>query len=94
MNVDLSIDAGIARVTINRPERMNAVDLETAARLEEIWRGLEADPSLRCVVLTGAGEKAFSAGADMKAAGSVKSGVEYWADGNPTALVASRFATR
>lgn len=83
MSVELRLENGLARVTINRPERMNAVDAQTSADLEEIWRSLEADPTLRCVVLTGAGEKAFSAGADMKAGGPAKSGLEYWAEGNP-----------
>ena len=83
MSVDLDITGCVARVTINRPERMNAVDLATAARLEAIWQQIEGDPSVRCVVLSGAGEKAFSAGADMKSGDKAKSGVQYWADGNP-----------
>src|SRR5690606_16868725 len=78
----LDLENGVARVTIRRPQRMNAVDAETTARLEEIWVGIEANPSVRCVVITGEGEKAFSAGADMKAAGG-KSGLEYWAEGSP-----------
>ncbi|MFD1881617.1 enoyl-CoA hydratase-related protein [Paracoccus pacificus] len=83
MTVELAIrDGGVARVTIDRPERMNAVDAATEARLEEIWRQIEADADLRVVVLTGAGERAFSAGADMKS-GSGRSGMDYWATLNP-----------
>ncbi len=82
MTAALDVVDGVARVTIQRPQRMNAVDAATTARLEEIWVQIEADPSVRCVVLTGEGEKAFSAGADMKADGG-KSGLEYWASGSP-----------
>jgi enoyl-CoA hydratase/carnithine racemase len=53
-------------LTINRPEAMNAVDPETDAELAEAWQRFDADPALRAAVLTGAGDKAFSAGADLK----------------------------
>jgi enoyl-CoA hydratase/carnithine racemase len=58
---------GIATITLNRPEALNAFNKEV---VEEILRALEdarADENVRVVVLTGAGEKAFSAGADIKA---------------------------
>jgi enoyl-CoA hydratase/carnithine racemase len=57
----------IACVTINRPERLNACDFETYSRLAEIWREFDADPALRVGILTGTGERAFSAGSDVKA---------------------------
>jgi crotonobetainyl-CoA hydratase len=57
---------------------MNAVDSATEHELEQIWSDIEADQSVRCVVLTGSGEKAFSAGADLKSESEL-SGVEYWA---------------
>lgn len=82
MSVLFDVSEYVARVTINRPERMNAVDAETAATLEEIWQKVEADHSIRCAVLTGAGDRAFCAGADLKK-GSGLSGVEYWAKSNP-----------
>ena len=56
-----------ALLTIERPERRNAVDAETAAELLEAFRRFEADESARALVLTGAGELAFCAGADLKA---------------------------
>jgi enoyl-CoA hydratase len=56
-----------ALVTIDRPERRNAVDGETAALLEECFERFEQDADARVMVLTGAGEAAFSAGADLKA---------------------------
>ncbi len=55
-----------AIVTLDRPERMNALSLATVQRLGEIGRELGADPSVRVCVLTGAGDKAFCAGADLK----------------------------
>jgi len=82
MSVHLVIAEGVARVTIDRPERMNAVDAATESQLEVIWTKIEANPEVRCVVLTGAGERAFCAGADMKSDAS-KSGLEYWASLNP-----------
>ena len=56
----------IAIVTIDRPERMNALSRATVERLGQIGRELGADPSVRGCVLTGAGDKAFCAGADLK----------------------------
>lgn len=58
---------GIATITLNRPEALNALSTEV---VEEILRAVEdvrTDENIRVVVLTGAGEKAFSAGADIKA---------------------------
>lgn len=56
-----------AILTIERPERRNAVDAETAAELLEGFRRFEADDEARAMVLTGAGDIAFCAGADLKA---------------------------
>src|SRR4051794_12556825 len=56
-----------ALLTIDRPERRNAVDGETAALLGEHYRAFEADEEARVLVLTGAGDVAFCAGADLKA---------------------------
>ncbi|CAN5230231.1 enoyl-CoA hydratase-related protein [soil metagenome] len=78
MTVRFEVADHVARVTIDRPERMNAVDSGTEKRLIEIWEEIERSPEVRCVVLTGAGERAFSAGADMKEE-NAKNGVEYWA---------------
>ncbi len=57
---------GIAIVTINRPERLNACDFETYERLTAIWREFRDDPTLRVGILTGIGDRAFSAGSDIK----------------------------
>lgn len=61
---------------------MNAVDLDTEQALQRIWSAIEADRTIRAVVLTGAGERAFCAGADMKNSGN-KTGLEYWAAPRP-----------
>ena len=71
----------IARITINRPEAMNAFDLATAALLAERMREFDADDGLRVAILTGAGSKAFCAGADLKKmhGGSHEGGIgELW----------------
>lgn len=57
---------GVALVTINRPERLNACDFETYGRLAEIWAEFRDDATLRVGILTGVGDRAFSAGSDVK----------------------------
>jgi len=56
----------VALVTLDRPQRANALDLATLRALAGAWRELAADAEVRCVVLTGAGGHAFCAGMDMK----------------------------
>ncbi len=58
-------DDAIATVVLNRPDKLNAMTLEMWLRLGEAMRALEADDAVRCIVLRGAGEKAFAAGADI-----------------------------
>lgn len=77
MTIRFDVEGHLARVTIDRPERMNALDSVSHTRLAEIWSEIEATPDIRCVVLTGAGEKAFCAGADLKESTGL-TGVEYW----------------
>lgn len=62
----MSVDekTGVAVVTLDRPAKHNAIDLETAAELADAWRGLRYDNTVRAVVLTGAGDKAFCTGID------------------------------
>ena len=69
-------------MTIDRPEVLNALDQAATDELEAIWQRLETDADIRAIVLTGAGERAFCAGADMRSAG--KTGLEYWAHAHPT----------
>ena len=56
---------GVAIVTINRPEKRNALNIQTRTEGAAILDELRADDSVRVVVLTGAGDKAFIAGADI-----------------------------
>jgi enoyl-CoA hydratase/carnithine racemase len=68
MSQELKVDrpaAGVAVLTLNRPRRLNAVTMDLQRRLDDALRKLEDDGETRCVVLTGAGERAFSAGYDV-----------------------------
>jgi enoyl-CoA hydratase/carnithine racemase len=56
----------IAWITLNRPEAMNALNLAVREGLEQAWSDFSADPAARVAVLSGAGGRAFSAGADLK----------------------------
>jgi enoyl-CoA hydratase/carnithine racemase len=57
---------GIAIITINRPEQRNALSREVREGLFAAWERFEKDPALRVAILTGAGEKSFCAGGDLK----------------------------
>ena len=57
---------GAAIITIDRPDRMNALSRDTLAALGQTARAVIADPAVRAIVITGAGDRAFSAGADLK----------------------------
>src|SRR5262250_314412 len=56
----------VAVVTIDRPEHANALDPPTLRALADAWRRIAADDDIRCAILTGAGERVFCAGMDMK----------------------------
>jgi enoyl-CoA hydratase len=57
---------GVARVTMDRPEALNAMDLEMSLALAVTWEDLAQDDDVRVIVLTGSGDRAFCAGADLK----------------------------
>ena len=61
-----SVEDGIAVVTLNRPEAMNAIDPETSAELISAFQRIKQDREIRVAIITGAGERAFCAGADLK----------------------------
>jgi len=63
--IDLEVTNGVASITFNRPEAMNALNEEVISQLTELWKGLEAEPSVHTAILRGSG-KAFVAGADIK----------------------------
>ena len=56
----------VTLVTLNRPEALNALNSEVLKELIDAFAAYDADPSQRCLVLTGSGDKAFAAGADIK----------------------------
>ena len=67
MSIDYEIDdEGIATITINRPERRNAMDAEHYQGLSDAWSRVRDDPAVRCAIITGAGDTSFTAGADLK----------------------------
>lgn len=61
-----SIESGLAVVSINRPEALNALNTQVFTELEEIFTELEINDDVRVIILTGEGEKAFAAGSDIK----------------------------
>jgi len=66
----LDLADGIATVTLNRPQAMNALNRAMRRRLAEVMRQVDGDDTVRAVILTGAGERAFTAGLDLKELGS------------------------
>ena len=67
MSVDLEKRTnGVAIVTLNRPQVLNALDVPAKERLAAVWQEIADDPAVRVAVLTGAGDKAFCAGSDIK----------------------------
>ncbi len=59
-------DNGVALITLNRPQAANALSTQMLQELKAILDSCKFDPAIRCVIITGAGEKAFCAGADLK----------------------------
>jgi E-phenylitaconyl-CoA hydratase len=66
MSVDLVVSEGIATITLNRPERLNAMDADHYQALSDAWTTVRDDPDIRVAIITGAGERSFTTGADLK----------------------------
>ena len=64
-NIVLEVNDGIATITINRPSKLNALNTETIKELHEAFNHANKKKSVKAIVLTGSGEKAFVAGADI-----------------------------
>ena len=64
-DLEVSVNAGIATLTMNRPEARNALSMEMRSALSDSLHDIERDDSIRCVVLRGAGDH-FMAGGDVK----------------------------
>ena len=62
----LDLKDHVAELTINRPDAMNAMDTETYRELSEAWIEVRDNPEIWCAIITGAGDRAFTAGADLK----------------------------
>lgn len=75
-NIELKQEKGWALLTIQRPKVMNALNGETLEELEKALDWVEANPEIRVLVVTGAGEKAFVAGADIKELRQIPSSTE------------------
>ncbi len=73
----LNIENGIAVLTINRPDSLNALNKQVIVDLAEAVSSIEADSTIRCVIVTGSGEKAFVAGADIKEIDQLESSDAY-----------------
>jgi E-phenylitaconyl-CoA hydratase len=66
MTIELDRDGHVAVISINRPERLNALDSSHYSDLADAWATIRDDTSIRAAVLTGAGERSFTVGADLK----------------------------
>ncbi len=66
MAIEFTVSDGLAIVTINRPERLNAMDAEHYSALSQAWTKVRDDPEIRVAIVTGAGDRAFTVGADLK----------------------------
>lgn len=86
-------DGDIAVVTIDRPEKLNALNADVVSELGQVFRDLREDDAVRGVILTGAGEKAFVAGADIGELAKMDSvsGVKVSRDGQEVFRMMERF---
>ena len=66
MALDIVVQDHVATLTLNRPEAMNSIDPGLRAELHAAWKRIKEDDDIRVVILTGAGEKAFCTGSDLK----------------------------
>ncbi len=66
MGLDFEVRDRVAYLTLNRPEAMNAMDPELYKALSDAWIEVRDNPEIWCTVITGAGDRAFTAGADLK----------------------------
>jgi enoyl-CoA hydratase len=72
--ITLAVENGVALITLNRPSVLNALSSTVLRELTAALDAIDADPAVRCAILTGAGEKAFAAGADIGELSALPSG--------------------
>src|ERR1700742_2591973 len=78
--IETTIDDAILEVRLNRP-KANAIDLPTSRRLNDVFSAFRDDPKLRVAIVTGTGDRFFSAGWDLKAAAGGEKSDEDWGAG-------------
>jgi E-phenylitaconyl-CoA hydratase len=66
MSVDIEIRDAVAEIVLNRPEAMNSIDAHARAALHAAFERVGADPEIRVAIITGAGDRAFCTGSDLK----------------------------
>ncbi|MEO7402414.1 MAG: enoyl-CoA hydratase-related protein [Burkholderiales bacterium] len=66
MSIDVTVGAGVCTIVINRPERLNAMDADHYRDLSQAWCMVRDDPAVRVAIITGAGDRSFTTGADIK----------------------------
>lgn len=69
MTITTHIDGTVLMVTLHRPEKLNALSVDMRTRLIEVWKDFRDNDALRVAVLTGAGDRSFCTGADLKEVG-------------------------
>jgi enoyl-CoA hydratase len=72
--ITVAVDGGVALITLNRPSVLNALSATVLRELSAALDAIDGDPAVRCAILTGAGEKAFAAGADIGELSALPSG--------------------
>ncbi|MEU7811963.1 enoyl-CoA hydratase/isomerase family protein [Pseudonocardia sp. NPDC049154] len=75
MTIGFELSDGVALVTLDRPEKLNALDAAAYAELSVVWQRVRDDPAVRVAVLTGAGERSFCVGADLHDPGTAGGGL-------------------
>jgi enoyl-CoA hydratase len=93
MPIDVYREHHVSTVTLNRPEALNAFNSEELRSLLNVFESLRDESGIRCVILTGAGEKSFAAGADIKEMVGLdaQSGYAFGALGHAVANTIERF---
>ena len=83
-NIIVAVENGIGQITINRPSKLNALNVATIQELHNAFESLDESPEVRVIILTGEGEKAFVAGADIAefANFSIEEGAQLSAQGH------------
>ena len=74
MSVDVRIEGAVATVVLNRPEKLNAIDMPMRAELQAAWREISTNPELRACIVAGAGDRAFCVGSDLTATPAPETG--------------------